>query len=179
MFRCVARFLPSSAIAVLLVGLLPGASSPAPPVGVPNFHRVNQHIYRGAQPTPEGLQSLAGRGIKTIIDLRADGLEEPEAERLGMRFVHIPLDSTVPPPPADVRRALSVLQDRSSAPVFVHCQYGNDRTGMIIGCYRILHDRWSNRRALQEARAVAGRQLSTAMEEYILNFRPPARRRRW
>ena len=38
--------------------------------GVPNLHRVTRHLYRSAQPTAAGLGNLAGRGIKTVINLR-------------------------------------------------------------------------------------------------------------
>ncbi|MBZ5607126.1 MAG: hypothetical protein LAP38_02625 [Acidobacteriia bacterium] len=46
--------------------------------GVPNFHRVNEHIYRGGQPAPAGWTSLAGLGIKLVIDLRP-ATEHPTA----------------------------------------------------------------------------------------------------
>ena len=38
--------------------------------GVNNFHRVNEQVYRGAQPTDAGFANLAKLGIATIIDLR-------------------------------------------------------------------------------------------------------------
>lgn len=62
-----------------------------------------------------------------------------------MRSVASPIDD-------DIRKAFSVLFDASQAPVFVHCREGKDRTGMIIGCYRIAHGQWTNRRALAEAK---------------------------
>jgi len=40
--------------------------------GVPNFHTVNDNIYRGGQPSDEGLRALASAGVKTIVDLRDD-----------------------------------------------------------------------------------------------------------
>jgi len=42
--------------------------------GIKNFYQVDQHVYRGAQPSNEGFQYLAKLGVKTVIDLReADG----------------------------------------------------------------------------------------------------------
>jgi tyrosine-protein phosphatase SIW14 len=38
--------------------------------GVPNFHQVGDHIYRGAQPSKHGIENLAKLGVKTVIDLR-------------------------------------------------------------------------------------------------------------
>ncbi len=39
---------------------------------LPNFHRVNENLYRGAQPKQGGIERLAHLGIKTIINLRDD-----------------------------------------------------------------------------------------------------------
>src|SRR5689334_8709104 len=43
---------------------------------VKNFGKVNDHIYRGAQPDGDEYKKLAAIGIKTIIDLR----ERPEKD---------------------------------------------------------------------------------------------------
>ena len=36
--------------------------------GIHNFYKVDEHVYRGAQPTDEGFQYLAKIGVKTVID---------------------------------------------------------------------------------------------------------------
>ena len=38
--------------------------------GVPNLHKVSDDLYRGAQPTAEGVENLRKMGIKTIVNLR-------------------------------------------------------------------------------------------------------------
>ena len=57
--------------AALVIGMaaLPGVAQ-TNVAGVPNFHQINDHVYRGAQPTDLGFQSLAQLGVKTVIDLR-------------------------------------------------------------------------------------------------------------
>ena len=37
---------------------------------LPNFHQVNENLYRGAQPHSGGLKKLSELGIKTVINLR-------------------------------------------------------------------------------------------------------------
>src|ERR687883_305970 len=63
---------------------------------LPNFHRVNERIYRGAQPAKGGMQKLAALGVKTVINLRDDDeravAEAKEAEAAGLRYVNVPLD---------------------------------------------------------------------------------------
>src|SRR5437588_10703335 len=38
--------------------------------GLPNFAKVSDGLYRGAQPTREGFVALKQMGVKTVIDLR-------------------------------------------------------------------------------------------------------------
>src|ERR1043166_218966 len=63
--------------------------------GVGNFHRVNEQVYRGAQPTPAGFANLAKLGVATVIDLREAGerarTEEKVVKAAGMRYVNIPM----------------------------------------------------------------------------------------
>ena len=53
---------------VALTFTLPAFAGNLPVTGVPNFHQVNEHIFRGAQPSAEGFQSLAKTGVKVVID---------------------------------------------------------------------------------------------------------------
>lgn len=145
--------------------------------GVPNFHKVNDGLYRGGQPSRQGFASLAKLGIKTVLDLRIpEGQSNGEkkiVESLGMRYIHLPLHGGDTPTQNDIDRAFAVLLDGAQGPVFVHCREGKDRTGMIIACYRISHDGWANMRALAEAKSYAFREIKSAMENYIKQYHPP------
>ena len=152
------------------------AGTPGAPSGVPNFHPVNDHVYRGAQPTRDGIQSLARLGVRTIVDLREgrehSGLEEQLVKAAGMHYVHVPLKGMEAPSDQQVATVLALLNDSSAWPVFVHCRRGADRTGTVIACYRIAHDHWANPKALQEAKLDGMSWLERAMQHYILSFRP-------
>ena len=156
-------------------------SADAPVVtGVHNFHEVDPHVYRGAQPTAEGLRSLAKLGIKTIIDLREGGThseaEKRAVEALGMRYVSVPMRGFSAPSNDQIARVLAILESSGSSdwPVFVHCRRGADRTGTAIACYRIDHDHWPGQKALSEARLHGMSWIERAMQEYILKFKPAA-----
>jgi tyrosine-protein phosphatase SIW14 len=157
-------------------------ATPAPPTapmaGVGNFYQVNEQIYRGAQPTVAGFQSLAKLGVKTIIDLReTDGrsaLEKKAVEANGMRYINVPLRGMSAPSAADVEKIMALFNDNSAGPVFVHCRRGADRTGTVVACYRIAHDGWDNAKALREAKADGMRWVEVAMQHYVLNYHAPA-----
>lgn len=143
---------------------------------IPNFHRVDEHVLRGAQPGAQGLRELATQGVKTILDLRdAETAKEKEiAESLGIRYIHIPMNGLQAPTDAAVSRALGTLDDPSAWPVFVHCVHGRDRTGTVIACYRIRHDGWEHGKALAEAHQYGLSLLERGMKRYILTFQPEA-----
>lgn len=102
---------------------------------------VPQGIYRGAQPGRVEMMYLKELGVRTIVKLNHHDAEEErqQAQRLGMRFVHVPFDASSigeRPSCADVAATVEILADRSSWPVYVHCSRGRDRTGFIVGAYR-------------------------------------------
>ena len=169
--------LRSIAVAIVFVAPFLLAGPAGAPTGVENFHPVNDHIYRGAQPTRDGIQSLAKFGVRTIIDLRGgrehSGMEEQLVKAAGMHYVHVPLKGFSAPSDQEMATVLALLNDNSAWPVFVHCRRGADRTGTVIACYRISHDHWANPKALEEARIDGMSRLEHAMEHYILSFRPP------
>jgi protein tyrosine phosphatase (PTP) superfamily phosphohydrolase (DUF442 family) len=144
--------------------------------GIPNFHQLNEHVYRGGQPTDKGWASLARLGVNTVVDLRVEGEHSISAERRavetsGMRYVSLPMSRIAAPSDEQVSRALAVLA--SGERVFVHCRRGKDRTGTLIACYRISFDRWQNQKALDEATSLGMSWIESGMRRYILNFRVP------
>jgi tyrosine-protein phosphatase SIW14 len=146
--------------------------------GIPNFHEVADHIYRGGQPTAEGWLSLSHLGVKTVIDLRRDGehsvkAEQQAVEAAGMHYVNIPLKGIVAPPDEKIQKALALLEASPEQPVFVHCKQGRDRTGTVIACYRIAYDGWQNQAALREAKSYGMHRMEVGMKRYILGFSAP------
>ncbi len=141
--------------------------------GVPNFHKVDDRIYRGAQPNAEGFRNLARLGIKTIIDLRSNSASEQRTvEAAGMRYVAMPWSGYEAPTADQMSRLLVILHDSAAAPVFVHCRRGADRTGTAIACYRVMHDHWDNQKALSEARSCGMSWTERLMQQFVLSFQP-------
>jgi protein tyrosine phosphatase (PTP) superfamily phosphohydrolase (DUF442 family) len=144
--------------------------------GIHNFYKVDEHVYRGAQPTDEGIQYLAKIGVKTVIDLREPGArsrqEEAAVTAAGMKYINIPMTGLTPPTETEAARILGIFEDTTAGPVFVHCMRGADRTGAVIGAYRIEHDRWDNARALKEAMANGMSFFQLPRQSFIRNFQP-------
>jgi tyrosine-protein phosphatase SIW14 len=141
---------------------------------VPNFHTVNANLYRGAQLNENGVKQLAALGVKTIIDLRGeDATMEKEkiwARSADVRFVNIPLSNWFEPSDAKIAKILSIINDASNQPVFVHCKRGADRTGTIIAVYRITHDGWTAKQASAEAKSLGFGWWQFWMKDYIEDY---------
>ena len=121
-------------------------------IHIDNFGRISDIYYRGAQPDGRGFADLAKLGIKTVIDLTADGRTDEQAivEHDGMKFYRIPLTTSDRPPDAAITRFLKLVSDPASQPVYVHCQGGRHRTGVMTAVYRMTHDSWTADQAVAE-----------------------------
>jgi tyrosine-protein phosphatase SIW14 len=168
------------ALSVLTVAggrlLSAGREQPAP--SIPQFQQVTPELFRGGQPAPEGFGFLKWRGIKTVVNLREEYDEKELVEKLGMKYVYIPLDAWDPVPDQAVKEFFRVVNDPESQPVFVHCRRGSDRTGIMVGFYRIVFDGWDGRRAYKEARALGMRWWYRGLKKQLYDFaaRPAALR---
>src|SRR5690242_15985737 len=97
---------------------------------IKNFQRVDEHVFRGAQPSDEGFQYLASIGVGTVIDLReADErskAEERAVTAAGMKYVNVPMTGLTPPTDTEITRILGILEGGATGAVFVHCKRGAD-----------------------------------------------------
>jgi hypothetical protein len=120
-------------------------------VGVSNFGEVTPHLFRGGQPKGAGYEHLKQMGIDIVVDLRlsGDGNEKKDVNRAGMKFV--PLRWHCMYPHDEVfARFLKFLHDNRGKKIFVHCRYGDDRTGMMIAAYRMAEEGWTPEEARKE-----------------------------
>src|SRR6266436_3147677 len=141
---------------------------------LPNFHQVNQQLYRGAQPKSGGLKHLAQLGIRTILSLRQGTaqahIEETEAHAAGLRYLNIPLSEWVRPADEQVEQVLTVLNNTEMQQVFVHCRLGAERTGLVVAIYRMTHDGWTTERARAEAKQYGMHPWELAMKHYLRDY---------
>jgi tyrosine-protein phosphatase SIW14 len=115
-----------------------------PGITIANFGQMNEHLYRGAQPSQSDYQALAKMGINTIVDLRNDyeSFAKSSAEAAGLKYVNIPMNGVSAPSDADVAKFLQVVNDPASGKVYFHCKAGIHRAGTMGAVYRINHDGW-------------------------------------
>ena len=133
----------------------------SPTEGLPQFAQVDEGLYRGGQPSQEGLRWLAKQGVKTIVSLREPHKEQAAerelAEQLGLRWVNLPIYPVWRPTEGQIQQFLTLAQDPTRRPLFVHCEHGKNRAGLMVAIYRRVHDGWSVQQAYGEARSLGMR----------------------
>jgi tyrosine-protein phosphatase SIW14 len=144
--------------------------------GIANAGKISDTLYRGAQPHAEGFSSLKALGITTIVDLRQENphrvdWERQQAQALGIRFVHIPVSGWDAPSDEQLSRFLSLFREDPQPKIFVHCRFGEDRTGVFIAAYRISQQNWSADRAIREMYLFGfNARFHPVMKSYIHSF---------
>ncbi len=124
---------------------------------VPNLEQVNPGVWRSGEPRSDaGWAYLKSIGITKVIKLNYDSEGSDDgARRAGMEVyeLNIPplndLASTLDiPDSATVQKAVEILEQGGG--VLVHCTHGQDRTGLVVGVYRVMHDKKTKEDAWQE-----------------------------
>ena len=123
-----------------------------PNVNIKNFGQMDERFYRGAQPLPGDYQSLKDLGVNTVIDLRNDptDYEKSEVEKLGMKYVNIPMSGWKSPKDTDLEQFMNLMNDSSTGTVYVHCKAGIHRTGVAGAVYRFTKYGWDYDKAYGE-----------------------------
>jgi len=134
--------------------------------GVPNFAVVSPILSRGGQPTRQGFRSLSERGIRTIVVLRWRHGDLEALSGLGLNSYRVRAKQWHPET-EDVVRAMKVILTPEYQPVFLHCQAGKDRTGLVVAVYRILVDGWSVDDAIAERKAFGAADLWEMNNTYL------------
>lgn len=150
------------------------AQEPSEYKELPRFLRINEKLYRGAQPRRGGLMRLKELGVKTVINLRGTNehtrVEQAEARAMGLKYFNVAIGRFFRPSDAQVKRALAIINATENQPIFVHCNHGRDRTGLIIAIYRLEHDRWTDEEALREARARGMFFWKFGLKDYVRDY---------
>lgn len=156
-----------------------------------HFSQVSEGIYRGGRPDFAALPLLLDYHIKTVIDLQGgdhwltafepgekpEMIEKEEAIslELGFQFANYPLSSVKKVNAEEekwIGEVLALMADPLNRPVFIHCEHGADRTGLVIALYRVFYEGWTAKTAHDEMMKMGhgnlGNQILTgAMDRYF------------
>jgi uncharacterized protein (TIGR01244 family) len=110
------------------------------PEAIYNWRRLDDRITTSGQPTEAQLADIHALGIRHIINLglhsheKALPDEAASVSRLGMTYIHIPVDFQSPTD-GDFARFCSAMEQFKDVPVHVHC-IANYRVSAFFYRYR-------------------------------------------
>jgi protein tyrosine/serine phosphatase len=139
-------------------------------VTTPPIELVTPGVYRGPRPTQATLQNLKALGVRNIVDLEdsasAVNSERKIAASLGIGFNSQPMSGFWTPNDSEVNGIEAYLANTSNYPVFVHCEHGQDRTGLIVGLFRVETQHWTPAAAYKEMLAKGFHQILFLLNHY-------------
>ncbi|MCP3920178.1 MAG: hypothetical protein GY711_32025 [bacterium] len=115
------------------------AVPPAEAPGLHHVYRLSDTIISGAEPaSPEALQTLAAWGVKTILSVDGKAPDAATAARLGMRYVHVPIQYSG----IDLEQLLAIAKTfrELPGPFYVHCYHGKHRGPAAAAVGRVVLD---------------------------------------
>lgn len=102
--------------------------------GLPNVVAYHEGFYSGGSPIgPEGFETLAALGVRTIISVDGAAPDVAAAEKLGMRYIHLPIGYDGFNERRRRQLARATRDAIAAGAVYVHCHHGKHRSAAAAG----------------------------------------------
>jgi protein tyrosine/serine phosphatase len=123
-------------------------ATPVPAASLKNVYKLDEKVYRSAQPDRKGFEELKRLGIRNVLSFRDHHADDRNAKGLGLTLYRVKMEA------GEIRdeqvvEALRIIRT-AKGPIAIHCWHGSDRTGLISAMYRILFQNWSKEEAIEE-----------------------------
>jgi len=88
-----------------------------------------------------------------------------------MKFLLIPGNGWTPPTDQQMARFFALVAAHPRDTIFIHCWFGEDRTGVFIAAYRIAFEHWTAEESLEEMHQFHFKSFwHPAMKGYVRDF---------
>lgn len=141
---------------------------------IPNFYQVDvgRNIRRGGQPIGLDYDLLGKLGISRILKLNTDSEGSDQlALDMGMSVFLCPISSLQQVLTEPDKQSLIDALDFIDNDTFIHCEHGQDRTGLLVAMYRVSKG-WSKEAAEQEMLSLGFHKLLLGLWEFWREYNP-------
>jgi hypothetical protein len=134
--------------------------------------QVAPGVYRGRAPrTEDDYRQLQRLSVRTVLDVRTFRKRRMDKEcrcikAHGMRYVRSGV-SFWPEKDGSAERAFCKLTDARLHPIYIHCELGRDRSGLIVALYRVRCQGWNPEAAYCEMERFGFHHYLRALERYF------------
>jgi protein tyrosine/serine phosphatase len=156
---------------MLTLGLSVSLALPAFAQTVPKLRRVSEGIYRSGRADEKGFTELVKtKHIKTVINLENVSYyvnqEAGWAKKQNVVFYSFPTSAWAYPNDAKVDQILNLMADPENYPILIHCQHGEDRSGLMVGLFRVYKQGWTPEAAYTEMLNMGFHKLLFVLNHY-------------
>ena len=123
-------------------------AKPVTKLNIKNMHKVDDKLYRSAQPSAKDFKKLYDFGIRYDLNLRQWHDDKDELKGIDIKTHDIGINASRMTYKQLVE-AVAYLKS-TDAKTLVHCRHGSDRTGTVVAGYRIAVQNWSKEKAIDE-----------------------------
>lgn len=101
--------------------------------------KVSSKLFRSPQPDYNDLKQLQQRGLKAVVNVRAE-VEDSlyYCRELKLTYKHFPVVDWKIPTDEQMDEFLFFLENPGNTPALVHCWAGVGRTGLFVTCHRVI-----------------------------------------
>ncbi|MBK8097933.1 MAG: cytochrome c [Planctomycetes bacterium] len=140
---------PASDAQVQIARVAPPAVTAGTAEHRPGLHQVVTYgdglVCGGAPEGEEGLRSIAAMGIKTVISVDGAAPDVATAEKLGLRYVHLPISYSGFPDERGLELAQAVAN--LPGPIYLHCHHGKHRSAGALAAAGVMNGLFDNEHA--------------------------------
>lgn len=117
-----------------------------------NLYKITDKLYRSKQLSKKELPLINDLKIKTIVNLRPSTRDKKEFSHTDIFLADVPIRTWAIKDRQIAEALWQIEKGQRNGNVLLHCYHGSDRTGLIIGMYRIIYQNWTIENAYQEMR---------------------------
>tara|TARA_Y100000590_G_C15192183_1_gene815408 strand:+ start:115 stop:609 length:495 start_codon:yes stop_codon:yes gene_type:complete len=130
---------------------------------------IENKLAGSAIPTSKDeINWLQEQGVKSIVTVREEPLDVDWLA--GMNYLHVLSDDMGVPTFDDLRNSVDFIHQRieNNEPVMVHCLAGLGRTGTVLACYLIKHEKMSAEDAIEYVREKRSGSIQSFVQEELI-----------
>lgn len=117
-----------------------------------NLYKVSDTLYRSEQLVKRDLGLVNSLDIKTIVNLRPSNKDKKEFFNTNITLIDVPMRAWSVKDEQIAEALWQIEEGQKKGSVLLHCYHGSDRTGLVVGMYRIIYQNWEIEDAYEEMR---------------------------